>query len=167
MKNEYQISYRILKQWEKEGRYRGRRLVIFIIWCVLAGACVVLGSLSLYVAMYLYAFFFVWTALFCLYRAFIFPALITKRQYKILCQTYGKDTWIRTILFEEDVIVLKEEKTMMTYDYSDIVAIEENNDLVSLRLKAKTTIRVYKSRFTEGSWEDCRELIVRNNRALA
>ena len=54
---------------------------------------------------------------------------------------------MRTISFEENGIVIKEEKTETKYNYSDILEIVEKDEGIYLRLQAKTVIRLYKSKF--------------------
>ena len=163
MRNEYKIDWPLLKKWTKESHYSGKRLAFFIVWCILLVGSLAMTALSFTVSLYEYAVFFVFVALFCLYRAFFWNTAIAKRQYKVLAQTYGKDSWLRTICFEENEIIMKEEKSEFRYQYTDVVGIVEKGEKIYLQLRAKMVIRLYRSKFVDGSWEDCKKRILLNN----
>ncbi len=163
MRNEYIIDWPLLKKWTNEGHHSGIRLVFFIVWCVLLVGSLVFGILSIIDSMYSTAFYFLLLALFSFYRAFLWNIMIAKRQYKRLTQTYGKNSWIRTIRFADEGIIIKEEKTETKYSYSDVQEIVEKDDRIYLRVQAKTVIRLYKSKFIDCSWEDCKTKIIQNN----
>lgn len=163
MRNEYIIDWPLLKKWTNESHYSGIRLVFFIVWCVLLVG--ELGFLVFSIAsdMYTYAFYFAVIALFSFYRAFFCNIIIAKQQYKRYAQTYGKNSWVRTISFEDNGIIIKEEKTETKYNYSDILEILENDENIYLKLQTKTVIRLYKSKFIDCTWEECKEKINLNN----
>ena len=52
---------------------------------------------------------------------------------------------------------------MEKYNYSDILEIIEKDERIYLRLQAKAIIRLYKSKFVDCTWEECKEKIISNN----
>ncbi|MBO4432611.1 MAG: YcxB family protein [Clostridia bacterium] len=163
MRNEYIIDWPLLKKWTNERHHSGIRLALYIVWCILLVGSFVFTILSIVANMYTNAFYFILIALFSFYRAFLWNVMIAKQQYKRFAQTYGKNSWVRTISFEENGIVIKEEKTETKYNYSDILEIVEKDEGIYLRLQAKTVIRLYKSKIVDCTWEECKEKIISNN----
>lgn len=70
---------------------------------------------------------------------------------------------MRTINFEDNEIIIKEEKTETKYNYSDILKIVEKDERIYLKLQDKTVIRLYKSKFVDCTWEKCKAKILENN----
>ena len=163
MRNEYIIDWPLLKKWTNESQHSGVRLVFFIVWCVLLVGSLVIGIISIIANMYSNAFYFALIALFSFYRAFLWNIMIAKQQYKRFAQTYGKNSWVRTINFEDNEIIIKEEKTETKYNYSDILEIVEKAERIYLKLQDKYVIRLYKSKFVDCTWEDCKTKIIQNN----
>ncbi|MBQ7935534.1 MAG: hypothetical protein IJ333_04220 [Clostridia bacterium] len=166
MKNEYIVDWPLLKQWTKESHYSGVRLAFFIGWCIFVFVFFVFSFLSIATLMYTSAVLFFTMALFCFYRAFIWNLMIAKQQYRRLAQTYGKDSWVRMIRFTEEAIVIEEENTKIQYNYSDVQEIIEKDEKIYLKVQAKTIIRLYKSKFVDCTWEDCKAKILEKNRNL-
>ena len=163
MRNEYIIDWPLLKKWTNESHHSGIRLALYIVWCILLVGSLVFAILSIVANMYTNAFYFILIALFSFYRAFLWNIMIAKQQYKRFAQTYGKNSWVRTINFEDNEIIIKEEKTETKYNYSDILEIVEKDERIYLKLQAKAVIRLYKSKFVDCSWEECRAKILENN----
>ena len=163
MRNEYIVDWQLLKKWTNESRYSGIRLVFFIVWCVLFAGSLVFTVLSIATNMNTNAFYFILIALFSFYRAFLWNIMIAKQQYKRFAQTYGKNSWVRIISFEDNEIIIKEEKAETRYNYSDILEIVEKDEKIYLKLQAKTIIRLYKSKFVDCTWKECKEKILLNN----
>lgn len=168
MRNEYEVNYEMYKKWNKDTRFKGNRLKFYICWGVLATFFLAMGCIYRFLFcmedefILLYFIF----GIFCVFWIFFFPIYACKRQFKLLSDTYGKTNWVRVICFSDENIIVTEESIQITHEYSDIVKIEESDDLIYLRLKNKTIIRVYKSKFTQGNWDECKELIIRSNPAL-
>ena len=163
MKNEYIIDWSLLKKWTNESHHSGIRLAFFIFWCFLLAGSTVFTVLSIVANMYSNVFYFILIALFSFYRAFLWNIMIAKQQYKRFAQIYGKNSWVRTISFEDNEIIIREEKTETKYNYSDILEIVEKDERIYLKLQAKAVIRLYKSKFVDCSWEECKEKIISNN----
>jgi hypothetical protein len=163
MKNEYVIDWPLLKKWTNEGHHTGIRLAFYIFWCVMLVVFVAFAALCILAGQYSYAFFFVLFAFISFYRAFLWNIMMAKQQYRRLVQTYGNDSWVRTICFEDDEIVIQEEKTEIKYLYSDVLKIVEKGEKIDLILPAKAMIRLYRSKFVDCSWEECKAKILENN----
>ncbi len=163
MKNEYIVDWQLLKKWTNESRFSGIRLFFFVSWCVLVTVFIVFIVLFIVANMYDYIYYFVLFAILSFYYAFFQNTIIAKKQYKRLVQIYGKSSWVRTISFEENEIVVKEEKAETKYNYSDILEIVEKDERIYLKLQAKAVLRLYKSKFVDCSWDDCKKRIIENN----
>lgn len=163
MKNEYIVNWERVKKWINESQHSGIRLIFFIFWCVMLVVCLTISVSSLIVSDYADVALYFTFSLFCVYRAFIFNLLIAKKQYKRVAQTYGKDSWVRSITFSDEKIIIVEEKTEMQYDYSDILSITEKDNNIYLHMQAKAIIRLYKSKFIDSTWEECKNKILEMN----
>ncbi len=163
MKNQYSVDWQLLKQWANESRFRGIRLAMLVMWCILLLVTIWLCIQSFIISAYSYVVFYFLLGLFCFYRAFVMHIMSVKYQYKRYVKVYGKTSWVRTVDFEDDKIVITEENTQGTYSYSDIVAITEKSDKVNLMLNGKLLIRVYKSKFVDCTWDECKVKILQNN----
>ncbi len=163
MRNEYTIDWPLLKKWANESRYTGVRLYFFIGWCVFLAFLIAFAILTILANMTSYTYYFILLAVFSFFRAFLWNTIIAKQQYKRLTRFYGKNSWVRTICFEENEIIVKDEKTETKYNYSDILEIVEKDENIYLKLQAKTVIRLYKSKFVDCTWEDCKTKILENN----
>ncbi len=166
MKNEYTVDWLLLKKWTNESRFSGIRLFFFVSWCVLLTVFIVFIVLSIVTSIYDYMYYFVLFAILSIYYAFFQHTIIAKKQYKRLAQIYGKSSWVRTISFEENEIVVNDEKAETKYKYSDILEIVEKDERIYLKLPAKSVLRLYKSKFVDCSWEDCKKRIIDNNSNL-
>lgn len=164
MRNEYTVDRLLLKKWTMESRFRGVRLVLFILLCALfvmtlaLSIFYIIAGLNIYITICL-----VFGALICLYRAFITYPRFARRQYKRLSKTYGKDSWIRTITFENDCLTVREETAESRFDYTDILEVFEKDDSIHLKLKSYAYIRLYRTKFVDTTWDDCKTLILKKN----
>ncbi|MBO5485904.1 MAG: hypothetical protein J5988_03085 [Eubacterium sp.] len=153
MKNEYCVTWKLYRTWAIESMFRGTRLALEICWCIL-------GLLSLgFLWISSFGVFFLVMAVFCFYRAFFRTLLLAKRQYRALAKTYGTENWTRTIAFEDGQISVSEGTLSLVIPYKDITDIREKQDEISLILKNKTVIRLYRDAFTAGNWPGCRAKI--------
>lgn len=121
--------------------------ILIGIWFV--QICLVIESIPL-------AIFF---AFFCIYRAFFRDLLFATKQYNALAQTYKEENWLRNISFQEDMLIVTEGTLILQQPYSDIASIKEKDNKIWLVLKDKKVIRLYKDKFVDGSWEECRSFL--------
>lgn len=150
--NEYQVTWKLYRFWAAENMAKGARLVMMVIWCVIALLCLVLAIAA---GSGFKSLFFV-LAVFGIYRAFFRIFVIAKSQYRRLALSYGNENWTRRIAFEDDGITLSEGKASFHYDYSDTVNVREKGNRIWLDASDKTVLRLYKDAFVESGWEECK-----------
>lgn len=155
MKNEYRVTRQLCRTWLWENMRKPPMLIVFIMW-------VFISLLVLWGMLYTpFTSLFAILEIFCLYRAFFRTLLLHRKQYNTLARTYGEN-WLRTICFEEDKLAVTEGNVSVSslqFPYSDIASIEEKDNKVWLRLKNKFSVRLYKDKFIDASWEECRAFL--------
>lgn len=109
MINEYSITWKLYRSWVKETMFKGVYLVFLIIWSIFG-----LGSLALYF-MSEYQAIFLLTTLWSVYMGWLRSFVHGRRQYRTLSKINGTRDWTRTISFEEDNILVKEENANLAY----------------------------------------------------
>lgn len=156
MRNEYRITRKLYQTWLWENMRKPPKIYFFLFW-------VTFGLLitAMCIAMQM-KFLFIF-AVFCIYRAFFRDLLFAKRQYSLLAKRYGGENWTRTVSFEEKEIVTTENGAAGTVShrvpYGEIARIEEKDNRAWLILRNKTVIRLYKDRFVDSSWDECRHFL--------
>ena len=168
MKNEYTVNFEMFKEWLKRNRFKGMWLFLHIAYgfFFVAFLCFAVWS-ALKLDLVYTVYFSVLTLLSAYLVLFRFDQRV-KSTYKKNAQIIGKDSWTTTIIFEEDCIhVIEAEKFEMRLNYTDVIKIIENGDLVILRLPGKRSLRVYKSAFVDSSWDECRAKLISENPVLA
>ena len=136
-------------------------IVLFIFWCVI-GVVGVLGAVFSIavkagaITVYLYSLF----VIIAIYKLFFARFVIWSRRYKFYVKTYGVTEWTRTVEFLDDEIVLCEHTTVNKALYSNVTKILEKGDCVTIVMSNNTVIRIYKSTFVEGSWQECYEMLI-------
>lgn len=163
MKNEYKITKDLIKSWAKEYHiYGAANITLFILWCV-AG---IIGIAGLYFSImlrtglliiYIYAFILVMAV----FKLFIQRFIVWSSRYKLYSTTYGVTEWMRTTEFLDDEIVLTDHTSISKFKYSNIKKIKEKNNVVMIFMNNNMALRLYKDAFIEGSWEECKEIILR------
>lgn len=154
MKNEYKVTWEVFKIWLAENRLKKPQIFFTAFWVVF-GVCIIGMSVA-----YGYAPFMAF-ALLCFYRAFLRNFLFAKRQYKTLAKTYGQEDWLRTITFGEEEILLSEGNITERFRYSDIDAVKEKDNRAWILFKDQKVLRLYKDKFIDSDWDECKELIKR------
>ena len=150
-----------MMSWAKEYHLRGAASIItFILWILVA----IMGILALVALMHTGGPWVRWycSILFVLlatYKLFLARFVVSSNRYKLLSKTYGVTEWIRTTEFTEDAIVLTDHNSISKHQYSNINTIKEHNDAVTIFLNNNMALRIYKSTFVEGSWEECKNFL--------
>lgn len=152
MKNEYTVTWELYRTWLLENMAKRKRLTLSAVWCALAVWCV----LALWKT--LPAFALVLAAL-CVYRAVGRDFVVAKKQYELQAKVCGGENWRRTIVLENDGIVISEGNICVRYGRADIVRIREKGDRIWLDMRDDMVVRMYRSAFSEGSWEECRAML--------
>lgn len=152
IKNEYNVTWEIFRSWAKESAFKGRQLLFSIIWVVFAIGIQIANVFAGGSA--LYSFLFV----FALYFALLNWLSVARKQYKELCGKYGEN-WKRSIHFDESRIVVWEGPTHIKYRYKKVFMFREKQGKIWLYTTDGSKIRMYTDTFTEGDWEQCKELL--------
>ena len=162
MKNEYKITKDLMRSWAKEDHIHGAaNIFLFILWCVVGviGVSGMIFSIVLHtdwMVVYLYALMFV----IAVFKLFIQRFIVWLKRYKLYSTTYGVTEWMRTTEFLEDEIVLTDHTSVSKFKYSNIQKIKEKSTIVMIFMNNNMALRLYKDSFVEGSWEECKKMIL-------
>ncbi|MBQ7338035.1 MAG: YcxB family protein [Clostridia bacterium] len=162
MKNEYKITKDLMRSWAKEYHIHGAaNIFLFILWCVVGviGVSGMIFSIVLHtdwMVVYLYALMFV----IAVFKLFIQRFIVWLKRYKLYSTTYGVTEWMRTTEFLEDEIVLTDHTSVSKFKYSNIQKIKEKSTIVMIFMNNNMALRLYKDSFVEGSWEECKKMIL-------
>ena len=163
MKNEYKITKDLIKSWAKEYHIHGAaNIFLFIFWCVVGvvGLSGMIFSIAIHtdwIAAFLYALMLV----IAVFKLYIHRFIAWSKRYKLYSTTYGVTEWMRTTEFLDDEIVLTDHTSVSKFKYSNIQKIKEKNNVVIIFMNNNMALRLYKDAFSEGSWEECKEIIIR------
>ena len=161
MKNEYKVTKKLMLSWGKEYYLFGAaNVVLFILWVVagLVGlANIVIGillegawkNLCLGIVLLLLA----------LFKLLVSRYIAWYERYKLYAGMYGVSEWMRTTDFAQDGITLADHTSLTKVRYENVKKIKEKGNVVMIFLSHGLAIRLYKDAFTEGTWDECKELI--------
>lgn len=172
MKNEYIVSFPLMKSWAKDHPLRGYSPTRFILVCIFffISICLSFSCLSTFLtAPVENSLFFVFSIIgfFCA-AAFVllfYYQIIwaTKRQYKMLSSVLGNQ-WTRTVLLEDTEIIWQDGTAYRTaLSYASIVKIFEKEDYILLVFANRARLRLYRNSFVDCSWQDCKNLLLSKN----
>ena len=162
MKNEYKINKAVINSWAKEYLLLGAaNIVLFIFWCVVGvfGLIGVIMSIACKVGV-IYVCLYSFSIGLSVFKLVISRFVIWSKRYKFYVKTYGVNEWTRTVEFLDDEIVLCEHTTVNKALYSNVTKILEKGDRITIVMSNNTVIRIYKSTFVEGSWQECYEMLI-------
>ena len=165
MKNEYKITKDLIKSWAKEYHIHGAaNIILFILWCVagIIGISGMIISIMLHmdwVVICLYA----WMLVIAVFKLFIQRFIIWSKRYKLFSTTYGVTEWMRTTEFLDDEIILTDHTSVSKFKYSNIQKIKEKNNVVIVSMNNNMALRLYKDSFVEGSWDECKQMILKKS----
>ncbi len=148
IKNEYRVTWELYREWLMENKTRGAKLCFLIFWSFLTIVSIVLYFLE--------DFFlpFLLLAALGVYRAFIRDYIAARKQYIQLAKLHGCESWRRTITVTDADIVIDEGASVVNCKKSDVVGIRKKGDKIWLIMNNRTVIRLYRSAFAEGSFEE-------------
>jgi hypothetical protein len=170
MKNEYKITKELMKSWAKGFHFnRARNVIVFIAACYLFIVemiwCIEMYYLFGYEAVYMPEFLiYGFISLFALYIIFIYPIVSYKRSYKIYSQLYDVFEWMRITEFTNEEIIVTDHTSVYKYHYKNIKGIKERKNEVIINMNHGFGIRIYKDAFVEGTWEECKKMILEKKR---
>lgn len=161
LKNEYHITYPLLRRWSIENMFHGINLVFFIFWIFMAlGTALFCVVADAWLSPYLILF------IFCLYRAFLRNIILAKIQYKKLLNEQNeekKPNIAREILFDKNEIIVSQLSSKFNYSYGSIKTIKEKGNCIWLCFKNSSVLRLYKDSFINTDWDKCRDFIYTKN----
>ena len=160
MKNEYKVTLDMFYSWALEGKFKGRRLRFFIMWC--AFGVFYLGIAFLVRAIiaplgYSYAVLFglfLFLSVFSFYCAFLRDVVRAMGEYERSKKRY-KPLWIRSVELTEEKIVLTDGEVTLTYGYLDVDTIINAKKAAVLSLTDGTLIRLYHDKFISSDTAEC------------
>lgn len=159
MRSEFIVTQKIFKDWIKEDEYDTRKPPLLkLVFLVMAAAFLVYMIRDIIAGVYgtaLYQFAFI---VFCLYFAFFREDMVYNRKFQLKQKIYGKP-WIRTVIFDEEKIYVKDGLSVVEHDYEEVTDIREEEDKVWIDLRDGAMIRLFKSGITESTWEECKAFI--------
>lgn len=155
IKNEYNVTWKLYKEWLIENMTKGAKLIFLLFWSFMAIALFAISFLGSFSFLYLFM------AVFCVYRAIFRDYIAARKQYARLAKIYGCESWLRTITISDTDVFIHEGNSSISYKTADIVRIREKGDRIWLVMNSKMVVRLYQSAFTEGSWEACRKTFLR------
>lgn len=160
MKNEYKITKKLMMSWAHEYILRGIiDIILFILWGIIgASGVATLIVLAVKGGHWLNWFFSICFILLSVFKLFISRFVIMSRKYKMFSKTYGVSEWLRTVEFTDEEITVTDHTTVMKFSY-DIKRIAEKNNSVVIFFNNNSAIRLYKDKFVEGTWEECKQFI--------
>lgn len=110
-----------------------------------------------WIDVYLYALMFV----IAVFKLFIQRFISLSKRYRLCSTTYGVTEWIRTTEFLDDEIVLTDHTSVSKFKYNNIQKIKEKSNIIMIFMNNNMALRLYKDSFVEGSWEECKEIILK------
>ncbi len=164
MKNQYTVNKKLFMDWAKEYHLVGARSIItFVLFCLIALCSLILIILKLKASPFTdtnYDIIFpIGALIISIYSLFFSRFRVMSIRFKTLAQIYGVDEWITTIEFGDDVITIYDHENVSKFNYHNIKKIKEKGNSVTILLKTYAAIRVYKDKFIEGNWEECKKKI--------
>lgn len=165
MKNEYKVNKKLMMSWAKKYYIQGTAgIILFVleIFLLVLG----LALLALLIAFggdflrWYCAFLFLFISVFKLFFA---RFIAMSRRHKVLSLLYGVSEWTRTIEFGEDEITITDHNSTSKVQYSLIKKIKDSKKKNEIEILSHSSIgglKLYKDAFVEGSWEECRELLL-------
>jgi hypothetical protein len=166
MKNEYKITKALMREWAKEYHLDGaKNIFFFILWCGMSIFGIVGFFLCIQIDIYPpITFLYVFIFLMSIYKLLFSRFVIWERRYKLYAKTYGVSEWIRTTEFTDTGIVATDHTSTNKFLYTNVKRIKEMGNLVIILMNNDLALRIYKDAFIEGSWPECKKLILEKKR---
>ena len=109
IRNEYMVTWKLYREWLLENKTKGAKLVFLVFWSLMA---IVLFVMSFFGGL---SWFYLFMAVFCVYRAFFRDYIAARKQYAQLVKIYGCESWLRTITLSDTGIMLEEGNSSMQW----------------------------------------------------
>lgn len=161
MKNEYFVNKKVIISWSMGYRFRSAIGIVLIclysalllISVVLFAMLVLFGGDSLQWAVASAS------ALLSIYKLFFSQYVFACSKYRILADTYGVAEWIRSVELTDEDITMVDHTSLTKLRYDNLKKIIDGDKIVILIFNNNITLRLYKDKFTAGTWQECKELL--------
>ncbi|MBE6697055.1 MAG: hypothetical protein E7581_00875 [Ruminococcaceae bacterium] len=166
MKNEYQITKKLIMSWAREYHLFGAaNIFLFVLWCAIGLFGLLLVALMLIVGgHWLYWYCASLMILITVYKLFLARFVVWSRRYKMMASMYGVSEWIRSIEFTPEEIVLTDHTTVQRFKYESIRKIKKKGNVIMIYLDHGLALRLYEDAFITGSWAECKQLLEQNTK---
>ena len=147
--------------WNRENMWKGVRLKFKILWTVTAFLLIAFIIFLRAIGdgrLYLYAYG-VLMSLYCIYRGYFRDSALAAIQYKRNVNVHGSETWVRTIEFGEEDIIIRDGNVTVKTPYSEIAGMRDTGSKIWLDTKKNMVIRLYKDKFVDGDFEKFKKFI--------
>ena len=180
MKNEYTITKRLTKSWEREWWFNSvGNTASLIFLCSFVAFLFALPYPVTYLieheAVYEMVYHIIFAifhslALLMAYLTFYSPSAMYANpnlpyyhfnSYKINSKNYCVRKWKRSIELTESEITVYDHTSVLKFEYSTIKRVKVRRKLVTIFLKSGLELRLYKKAFVTGSWDECKKLLSR------
>ncbi len=168
MKNEYIVTKNLIKSWAKEYHIHGAaNIFLFILWCVvgIVGVSGMIFCIVLHTD-WMVVFLYVLMLVIAVFKLFIQRFIVWSKRYKMYSTTYGVTEWMRTTEFLDSEIVLTDHTSVSKFKYCNIQRIKEKGNVVMIFMNNNMAVRLYKEAFVEGSWEECKKMLLEKSKQL-
>ena len=159
----------MISMWTNENRFTGINLILFIVHCIIGFTGILSGIYFISFIHYhgataakalgLTPYVLLIIGIAVLYVEFLHYTVIARRNYNSMVQKYKTKEIYVTIIFDNEQIIIRENKEKFSYKYSDITCVKDKGNTVVIHLTDNTIIHIYKDRFESGCWTDCKRLI--------
>lgn len=182
MKNEYTITKRLIRSWEKGWYFNSAvNTVVLILYCSLVAFCLVLPHPFTYLIRHEAVYERFYPVIFAIFHSialltahltYVIPRTMysnpgdpnhQNNHYKTCSKNYCAKKWQRVIELTENEIIVDDKYAVLKFEYSTIKRVKEKRNMVIIFLKSGFEIRLYKNAFATGSWEECKKLLSRKS----
>jgi hypothetical protein len=162
MKNEYTVNKELMRSWARQRNFgSGADMGLFVLW-VITAVCGVAGTVKFCISSGKITDLVIslWLVGIAVYKLFFSKYFVWNKRFDQLSKSYGMSKWQRSTEFLDNEVKLSENSSSVSFKYSQIKKLKEKGNLVMLFLDNGLAVRIYKYAFVDGSWEECKKLLV-------
>ena len=162
MKNEYTVNKELMRSWARQRNFgSGADMGLFVLW-VITAVCGVAGTVKFCISSGKITDLVIslWLVGIAVYKLFFSKYFVWNKRFDQLSKSYGMSKWQRSTEFLDNEVKLSENSSSVSFKYSQIKKLKEKGKLVMLFLDNGLAVRIYKDAFVDGSWEECKKLLV-------
>ncbi len=160
IRNEFTVTKELYLEWCRETHKKNKSGKFQIFWLIMSAVNFAIGVYVLifgrdYKSNGLY---FTALGVFCIYRALRYKPMYIA-QYKKFAEIMGGENWTRTIDFTDSGIITTNGNVTVRNTYDEITALREDGNKIYLDTDKNSVLRLFKDRFSQGSYEEFIDLI--------